>query len=424
MGTRSIINKKFTFDSITTVLALFIIGTCGLLINYVIQKNYSAEGLGLFSYVLSIFFVINSIGTLGMNRAMVYFTSFYSNNIFYRNQLITTSIVLVVIWSSILVFVLNAWILLFQENVLSYNQSTYLKIISFAIPFYCFNNVVIAVYNGLRKMKIYSLLRGSRWVALVLILTLLSVNQPLEITFYSFVSSEVIIFIFNIIFILKAKQLTFILNINPLIEILRYIRYVYPSQILVALNENIDVILIENYVSNETLGVYSFSSKVAKSLNLIGNAIQTNFNPIVSSCFKNNTINHLKELCSSLKNISLIVFSFLIVVLIPLYYLFIEFYLEDLAYISSFKYFILQAIAAGLYASFAWSGGIMIMTGNVKANIYRAISKLALIIFLVLSTVIILPLDYGVYIGFTLVMLAQLFVDRFFISKCVGIKIF
>ena len=359
-----------------------------------------------------------------MNRAMVYFTSFYSNNIFYRNQLITTSIVLVVIWSSILVFVLNAWILLFQENVLSYNQSTYLKIISFAIPFYCFNNVVIAVYNGLRKMKIYSLLRGSRWVALVLILTLLSVNQPLEITFYSFVSSEVIIFIFNIIFILKAKQLTFISNINPLIEILRYIRYVYPSQILVALNENIDVILIENYVSNETLGVYSFSSKVAKSLNLIGNAIQTNFNPIVSSCFKNNTINHLKELCSSLKNISLIVFSFLIVVLIPLYYLFIEFYLEDLAYISSFKYFILQAIAAGLYASFAWSGGIMIMTGNVKANIYRAISKLALIIFLVLSTVIILPLDYGVYIGFTLVMLAQLFVDRFFISKCVGIKIF
>ncbi len=424
MGTRSIINKKFTFDSITTVLALFIIGTCGLLINYVIQKNYSAEGLGLFSYVLSIFFVINSIGTLGMNRAMVYFTSFYSNNIFYRNQLITTSIVLVVIWSSILVFVLNAWIFLFQENVLSYNQSTYLKIISFAIPFYCFNNVVIAVYNGLRKMKIYSLLRGSRWVSLVLILTLLSVNQPLEITFYSFVSSEVIIFIFNIIFILKAKQLTFILNINPLIEILRYIRYVYPSQILVALNENIDVILIENYVSNETLGVYSFSSKVAKSLNLIGNAIQTNFNPIVSSCFKNNTINHLKELCSSLKNISLIVFSFLIVVLIPLYYLFIEFYLEDLAYISSFKYFILQAIAAGLYASFAWSGGIMIMTGNVKANIYRAISKLALIIFLVLSTVIILPLDYGVYIGFTLVMLAQLFVDRFFISKCVGIKIF
>ena len=84
----------------------------------------------------------------------------------------------------------------------------------------------------------------------------------------------------------------------------------------------------------------------------------------------------------------------------------------------------MQAIAAGLYASFAWSGGITIMTGNVKANIYRAISKLALIIFLVLSTVIILPLDYGVYIGFTLVMLAQLFVDRFFISKCVGIKIF
>ena len=102
----------------------------------------------------------------------------------------------------------------------------------------------------------------------------------------------------------------------------------------------------------------------------------------------------------------------------------LEFYLKDQGYTNAFKYFILQSIATGIYAAFAWAGGIMIMTGKIKENIYRAICKLIFIVCLVSSSVSLLPLDYGMYVGFTLVMVSQLFIDRIFISKYVGIKIF
>ena len=65
------LNKKFTVDTVITVFALIITALCGFGINIIIQKGFNNEGLGVFSYIFSVFFIINSIGTLGMNRALV-----------------------------------------------------------------------------------------------------------------------------------------------------------------------------------------------------------------------------------------------------------------------------------------------------------------------------------------------------------------
>jgi O-antigen/teichoic acid export membrane protein len=418
------LNKKFTSDSVITVAAILIIATCGLGINLIIQGNFNKDGLGIFSYILSIFFIVNSVGTLGMNRAMVYFSSFYNDNELYRNQLITNAILLVTVWSLILFCLLNLGLNIFSHNILTEKQSSYLRIVSFAIPFYCINNVALAVFNGLRRMILYSFLRSLRWISLVVCLILLSLNGSLESTFYSFIISEVIVLIIVVFFFLRAKYLTTIFQRNCFLEILGYIKYVYPSQILVSLNENMDIVIIENFVDDGSLGIYSLSSKVAKSLGLIGGAIQSNFNPIVSSYFKDNSIEKLKQFCLKLKVVSLKVFIPLIILLIIFYYLLLDFYIIDESYNLAFKYFVLQSFGAGIYAAFSWCGGMLIMTGKIKENIYRGIWKLFINLFIILFCVISFPLDYGIYIGFTLMMISQLFIDRLFISKYIGIKIF
>ena len=43
MGLRLGLNKKFTVDSVITVLALIIIGICGLAINVLIQKQFNKD---------------------------------------------------------------------------------------------------------------------------------------------------------------------------------------------------------------------------------------------------------------------------------------------------------------------------------------------------------------------------------------------
>ena len=206
--------------------------------------------------------------------------------------------------------------------------------------------------------------------------------------------------------------------------ILDYIKYVYPSQIIVSFNENIDIIILENFISEGSLGVYSFSSKVAKALILVGVAIQTNFNPIVSSYYKNNFIDKLKNFCLKLRNASFRVFSPMILLTILLYFILVNSFIAENIYLDNFYNFILQAIFAGLYASFVWSGGILIMTGKIKQNVMRGLVKLIAITLLTYFCVIIFPIKYGIYIGFSLMMISQLFIDRFFIYKYVGIKIF
>ena len=418
------LNKKFTVDTVITVFALIITALCGFGINIIIQKGFNNEGLGVFSYIFSVFFIINSIGTLGMNRAMVYFTAYYYNNIQYRNHLITNALLLVTVWTLILFGIIHLGIDVLFYKILSHDQCSYLGILSYAVPIYCLNNVAIAVLNGARRMKIYSLLRSLRWVVLVICLIILSKKQSLEVTFYSFIICEIIILSLVTYIFVKSKYIIVNYNQKSFTEILNYVKFVYPSQILVSLNENIDIVILENFVSDGNLGIYSFSSKVAKSLGLIGGAIQTNFNPVISSLFKDNSIYKLREFSIRLRSISLKIFSFLIVLAAISYYLLIEFYIKDDSFKELYKYYILQSLAAGLYASFSWAGAMLIMTGKIKENIYRGLLKLILIILLTFICVISLPLEYGMYVGFSLVMLSQLFIDRYFIAKYVGIKIF
>ena len=417
------LKDKFTSDSLITVIAIVITGLCGLLINYIIQKYFNSDGLGVFSYIISIFLIVNSISTLGMNRAMVFFTSFYSDNIEKRNQLIINAFFLVTCWSFLLFLILNFG-LYFLDSFFTKDQQVYLKIVTLAVPFYSINNVGIAVLNGVRRMKFYSFIRSFRWISLVALLIYISISNPLKYTFYSFLISESLVFLIIFYSFLRSKYLNGTVRLYSIFLILDYIKYVYPSQIIVSFNENIDIIILENFISEGSLGVYSFSSKVAKALILVGVAIQTNFNPIVSSYYKNNFIDKLKNFCLKLRNASFRVFSPMILLTILLYFILVNSFIAENIYLDNFYNFILQAIFAGLYASFVWSGGILIMTGKIKQNVMRGLVKLIAITLLTYFCVIIFPIKYGIYIGFSLMMISQLFIDRFFIYKYVGIKIF
>ena len=129
----SIIDKKFKLDSLYTLASITIIALCGLLVNVVIQEFFDKEKLGQFSYIISIFLIINSIGTLGLNRAMVFYTSFYKDDIIMRNSLITTSLLMVfcsiLIYSAIYIVLNQSYI-----NFFTIEQIIYFKIIFLSTP--------------------------------------------------------------------------------------------------------------------------------------------------------------------------------------------------------------------------------------------------------------------------------------------------
>ena len=420
----SIIDKKFKLDSLYTLASITIIALCGLLVNVVIQEFFDKEKLGQFSYIISIFLIINSIGTLGLNRAMVFYTSFYKDDIIMRNSLITTSLLMVFCWSILIYSAI--YIVLNQSyiNFFTIEQIIYFKIIFLSTPFYCINNVAISILNGVRKMKAYSLIRSFRWTALVLLIIVFSKYSLFKNVFFAFLFSEILIFIVISLIFTINKFLIFKVSKKNILDITSYIKYVYPSQILVSLNENIDIIIVEIFVTPGLLGVYSFSSKVAKSLNLVGVAIQTNFNPIISSCFKQNKLAELTSSCFKVREGSIKLFGVLVVFQIAAYYLLLKLYISDSSYIELFNYFILQSFAVGIFASFTWAGGMLVMTRKIKENIYRVISKLLINICIMYACLIFFSEPIGMFLGFSIVLISHLYIDKLFISRYLKIKIF
>ena len=172
------------------------------------------------------------------------------------------------------------------------------------------------------------------------------------------------------------------------------------------------------------LGVYSFSSKVAKSLNLVGVAIQTNFNPIISSCFKQNKLAELTSSCFKVREGSIKLFGVLVVFQIAAYYLLLKLYISDSSYIEFFNYFILQSFAVGIFASFTWAGGMLVMTRKIKENIYRVILKLLINICIMCACLIFFSEPIGMFLGFSIVLISHLYIDKLFISRYLKIKIF
>ena len=126
---------------------------------------------------------------------MVFYTSFYKDDIIMRNSLITTSLLMVFCWSILIYSAI--YIVLNQSyiNFFTIEQIIYFKIIFLSTPFYCINNVAISILNGVRKMKAYSLIRSFRWTSLVLLIIVFSKYSLFKNVFFAFLFSEILIFI-------------------------------------------------------------------------------------------------------------------------------------------------------------------------------------------------------------------------------------
>ena len=196
----------------------------------------------------------------------------------------------------------------FSKNAVSRSRFVLRHYIIFS-SIYCLNNVAIAVLNGMR-MQTYSFMRSLRWIALICLFGNIIDETIIGGYIYSFIISEIIVFSLLVYVFLRSKYIVGSYNPKSLKEILNYV-FVYPSEFEVSFNENIDIVILES-ISDASLGYIVFPVKFAKSLGLIGGAIQTNFNPIISSCFKDNSIDKLKEFCIKLRSISLKIFSILI----------------------------------------------------------------------------------------------------------------
>ena len=409
-----IFNSKFTKDSVWILISQLFLAVNGIIINIFITNFYSTELLGVFNLGLSYFLIFATISNFGLFNSTV---KYVSEDMHLENSgkiILANNIKMVFLISSTMLALFFLLIKLDAQFFPTQNVEKAVKVIFLAIPGFAMNRIFMAYYNGIRNMKLYSILRLFRWGGYVIFIVLLSLlYNDFYKTLNAFIITEYSIFLFMIFYNYKA-----ILNKFNFFEIKKSIQFgskSFLSEIVANSQDKLDIIIIGYLLIESDAGLYSFLAAIAKGILIIPSVFMQNVNPIVSNLWKKENISEIQNYINKIKLSS-------IKIMIPfasgafVFYLIVIYYFMPNEYQSTKLIFTLMILGSLIQSYISWSGGFLLMAGKLYPNLYRVIVLLFLSVFLNIIFIHYFKL-LGAGLSFLVFCLLVVLINNYFIKK-------
>ena len=414
------IKKKFVSDSIITIGSHIFIGASGLIVNSIIGINYNAYGLGIFSQCVSIYFVLSILANFGIETSTQKHTAQFQNDndklkIIFVNSLFTTLIISIIV-------TITFYIFLFMKltSFISVEIIKFLQILCISTPFFAINKTINSFNVGLRKMNIYSIVRSTRWLMIVIgILIIMLLKNPITTIPKIFIFTE--------------------LCISPYLIIInrRYFGKIYTSEIKLHLtygtknmignfsnefNLRMPIVIVGYILGNIEAGFFAYVLSFARAIVLIPQAIQKNFNPVFTKNWFDNK--HKKNERNIMR-----VFKHCLISLIPAFlilYVFFIIYTSLLMppeYLSLYPILLILLFGMATIYLFGPFMTFLVMTDYLYINILRIVIPCILNILVILLFI----KEYGnmgVALAGTISLIYHLFLMNYLYKRFLNIDLF
>ena len=280
----SIFSKKLKLDILYGLASFSLIGLIGILVNVLIAYHYNAEVLGVFNQAYAVFLLLSQLCVWGLHLSILRFLPEKNNE--ESSDLIFSSAFYLVLLSSF-VFCL---IVYFSSPIFSivFNSFNVEKSIVYGLPgifLLALNKVYLAFHNAKRRMRAFAFLNSLRYILMFLFLLLLiyfEVNGfkiSLIITF-----SELSLFI--ILMLYSSQYVRFSFSYDQLLPwFQKHTSFGLKAalgNILLDVNTRVDVVMLGIFMSDKTVGIYSFAAMLAEGFYQISVVFRTNVNPILT----------------------------------------------------------------------------------------------------------------------------------------------
>ncbi len=323
-----LINKDIHLKEILTgSVVTFILKITGMLLGYIviliISKKYGAEGVGVYSLVLSLMTFFAMISTLGMNISILRFVGqFNRENERYKLKLVYRYALQFVlplsIFFGIFLYMLADFL---SENI--FHNSEYkpaLKFIAFILPFLTLLNISVEFIRGLKELKISEFLRSvGRPIVNILLLStagLYIVNKIFPV--YTLGVGIVISSMFSYFFIQrKIKYLKKNKKNDNIFSQKEFFITSFPMMISAVASfmmGNISLVMLEIFSSTKDVGIYSVVFKLATLISLVLVVVNTISAPKFSELYWQEKYDELQKIIT--QSTLLIFFSSVIIALI------------------------------------------------------------------------------------------------------------
>ncbi|MFJ8219587.1 O-antigen translocase [Bacillus cereus] len=200
--------KTSFLSGIATIIKMF----SNLIINKIIAVYIGPTGIALIGQFQNILNTLVTLGSGGITAGVTKYVAQHVDNNQLKKRYISISLFITIfcsIFTGIVIFILKDWLTLKAFSDLKY-RSIFI-ILSVSILFISLNNYLLALLNGLKKIKVYILINIlSSLVALVLT-TILTIKYTLYGALLSIVLVQSVVLVVTLVYVIKTK---FINNIQ------------------------------------------------------------------------------------------------------------------------------------------------------------------------------------------------------------------
>ncbi len=365
----------------------------GYLFIYSLNNRYGTSFIGDFTLIQSIFIIISTICTLGLDTLSVKLVSPNSKNSKYLSILynrILSYIIPLTIVISIILYYFSLNIALYFGSI---DLSEPIKILSFSLLPLALININGESFRGSKNMLFYSIYNKASLLSLLFILLLFTTNSSMhsiDIYYYLFYVICLLALISTIHWkVIYIGSLNHINNKLAKLDLNCNLFYLSKNMLIISivfiLFQFIDILMLAYLSTSDQVGIFTILLKVSSLVSILLIGVNSISGPIISDLFSDNKLDELKKYVKAIVRIS----SLLSIPIIVFIIYFSDFILESFGLgLTQYKNgLIIMCIAQFINVVSGSVGLIMQMTGH--AETFKNIIIIAVISNVILNIILI-----------------------------------
>ena len=275
---------RFQRDVLWNFGSLAVLGVSGIALNLLIAAVYGASALGVFNQVVAAYIFFSQAAVGGIDRSVLRATAEHADD-----RRMVTTLVLAAAWPTLLLASLaTAAFWLARGPIAGALDSPGVATgMAWAAPglfFFAVNKVLLAVTNGVRRMRAFAVLNALRYVLILAgLLVAIALDFDSDRLAFVFTFAEGILFLclaFEV-----GRLLTRVAGRAWLDWSLEHLRYGVKSMVsgmLLELNARVDVLMVGLFLDDARVGIYSFAAILAEGVFQLLVVLQNNYNPLLA----------------------------------------------------------------------------------------------------------------------------------------------
>lgn len=289
--------KKFTFDVGWVLISSLIPLLIRFLTKPFLARWLGATGLGLYSLTLNIYGIGLLIANFGFFFALVKYVAQYKDNKEKLYQTISSGLISSIIFGIIIGGLLYA----FSRPIAGFFNKPelvdLLLILAFIFPFASIFLSLLGLLNGLRQMRIYTILMITQSCLMILfIIIFVKFGLGVKGAIFGLVISNVVASILSLYFLRNFFNFKLRGYVQGAKKLLSFGGQMFGANALNLITNHSDIILIGYFLSAANVGYYSTAVAIASFFSLIPVAIQKITFPATSEFWSKNNYQALNKM--------------------------------------------------------------------------------------------------------------------------------